>query len=63
MQRERDEQTLGGDAIVLHGAAHLLKHDAFVGGVLIHEDEAFGALEEDVKAMKDAEDAVVGEVF
>jgi hypothetical protein len=41
----------------------LFEHDAFVGGVLVHEDEAFGAFEEDVQAVEDTEDAVAGEVF
>jgi hypothetical protein len=31
--------------------------------MLVHEDEAFGAFEEDVEAVEDAEDAVAGEVF
>ena len=63
LEGERDEEALGGDAVVFHGAAYLFEHDAFVGGVLVHEDEAFGAFEEDVEAVEDAEDAVAGEVF
>lgn len=45
LEGERNEQSLGRDAVVFHGAAHFFEHHAFVGGMLIHEDEAFRALE------------------
>jgi hypothetical protein len=43
-----DEERLGGDARLVHLALELLVDEAFVGRVLVHDDDAGGRLGDDV---------------
>ena len=55
-----EEEALGGDGGGVEAGEHLFEEDAFVRGVLVDDDEAFGAFGEDVEFADDAEDAEGG---
>lgn len=59
LQGERHQQTLRGDAFVLHRCTHFLEHDALMRGVLIHEQETVFAFHDHVEIVQHADDAEV----
>lgn len=64
VEGDGEEELLGGGVLEGHAAEHLLEEDAFVGGVLIDEDEAFGTFGNEIElgdAADDAEAEAVGD--
>ena len=43
-----EQQRLAGDAAALHCATHAFENEAFVSGVLVHEDQAIFGLRDDI---------------
>ena len=56
---DRREKTLARNALGLHAALHLLEQNAFMSGVLVHEDKTFFAFEENVELSEYAHESVV----
>ena len=59
-ERDREEKLLRGGVLERHALEHLLEEDPFVRGVLVDEDEAFGAFRDEVE-LRDAADDVKAE--